>query len=125
MKYLLISILLFSSCTNSTTLKSIVLTDQTSGTDASLRGLDVVDDQIAWASGAEGTVLRTIDGGNTWENVSIATADTIDFRDIEAFSADEAVVLSAGYPGVVLKTTDGGQTLEPLRQDTVAHDGKR
>jgi len=93
------------------------LTEQTSGSSASLRGLDVIDEQIAWASGAEGTVLRTIDGGTTWENVSIATADTIDFRDIEAFSASEAVVLSAGFPGVVFKTTDGGKSWNLSYQD--------
>ena len=35
------------------------------GTDAQLRGLSVVSRHVAWASGARGTVLRTVDGGRT------------------------------------------------------------
>jgi len=33
-----------------------------SGTTAGLRGIDSVDGTVAWASGTEGTVLRTVDG---------------------------------------------------------------
>ena len=109
--------ILVSSCTSPSIIKSITLKEQTSGSQASLRGLDVVNDQVAWASGAEGTVLRTIDGGTTWENVSITSADTLDFRDIEAFSASEAIVLSAGYPGVILKTTNGGKSWNLVYED--------
>ena len=36
---------------------------QDSHSDASLRGLSVVDDLVAWAGGSGGTVLRTTDGG--------------------------------------------------------------
>ncbi len=83
-------------------------TPQTTPVTASLRGLSVVDDQVAWASGAEGTCLRTVDGGTTWEKRSIPDTDSVDFRDIEAFSADEAFVLSAGEPALLYHTTDGG-----------------
>lgn len=38
----------------------------TPGVTVSLRGLSVVDDKVAWASGVNGTVIRTIDGGQTW-----------------------------------------------------------
>ena len=31
-----------------------------------------VDEDIVWAVGTEGTVLKTTDGGNTWEDVSVA-----------------------------------------------------
>ena len=83
---------------------------QSTPTTASLRGLSVVSDQVAWASGSEGTCLRTTDGGTTWEIRTIPGTDSIDFRDIEAFSADEAFVLSAGEPALLYHTTDGGQT---------------
>src|SRR5207244_10052104 len=36
---------------------------QSSGTTARLRGISAVSDRVAWASGANGTVLRTIDRG--------------------------------------------------------------
>jgi len=83
---------------------------QDSGSKSSLRGLNAVSENVAWASGSRGTVLRTTDGGTTWENVSIAEADTIDFRDIQAFNANTAIVLSAGLPAVIFKTVDGGQS---------------
>lgn len=85
---------------------------QESGVTASLRGLSGVSDLVAWASGSGGTVIRTINGGETWEDVSVPNTDTIQFRDIEAFDENTAVVLSAGLPALVYKTTDGGQTWE-------------
>ena len=84
-------------------------TSQATLTSASLRGLSVVNDQVAWASGSEGTCLRTTDGGTTWEKLTIPGTDSVDFRDIEAFSANEAFVLSAGEPALLYHTTDGGQ----------------
>ena len=85
---------------------------QESGVNAGLRGLSAVSDQVAWASGSGGTVIRTTDGGATWQNVSIPGTDTLQFRDIEAFDANTAIVLSAGLPAVIYKTTDGGQNWE-------------
>lgn len=85
---------------------------QNSTVESSLRGLNAVSEQVAWASGSKGTVLRTIDGGTTWENVSIAEADTIDFRDVQGFDENTAIVLSAGLPAVIYKTTDGGKSWE-------------
>src|SRR5438477_10697578 len=71
---------------------------QNSGTDAQLRGISAVSPKIAWASGTKGTVLRTEDGGQTWKNVSVAGAEALDFRDVQAFDAQAAFVLSIG-PG--------------------------
>ena len=81
-----------------------------SGVDASLRGLDVVSDQVIWASGTGGTVLRSTNAGETWDNVSIADARELDFRDIEAFDGTSAVVISAGTPARIYRTTDAGKT---------------
>ena len=84
--------------------------NQKSNVDASLRGLCVVDQNIAWASGSEGTVLRTSDAGKTWNNVSIGKAKELDFRDIHAFNDKHAVVISAGQPARVYRTTDAGDS---------------
>ncbi|WP_158883847.1 WD40/YVTN/BNR-like repeat-containing protein [Amycolatopsis anabasis] len=80
------------------------------GVDARLRGLDAVDRDTAWASGGKGTVLRTVDGGRTWRQVAPPDTAGLDFRDVEAFDADHAVVLSIG-PGAasrIYTTADGG-----------------
>ena len=85
---------------------------QTSGTDASLRGISAVSETIAWASGSGGTYLRTLDGGATWQVEAIAGAEELDFRDVHAFDADTAYLLAAG-PGAkskIIKTSDGGRS---------------
>jgi len=85
---------------------------QSSNTQSHLRGLSSVSENVAWASGTNGTVVRTIDGGITWTDVSVVQNDTIDFRDIEAFDEKTAIVLSAGLPAVIYKTTNGGKSWE-------------
>jgi len=80
-----------------------------SGVDASLRGLDVVDARVVWASGSGGTVLRALDG-ETFEPRPIAGAEELDFRDVEAFDAERAVVVSAGTPARIYRTSDGGES---------------
>jgi len=83
---------------------------QVSGTNASLRGVSVVDDRTAWASGSKGTVLRTLDGGATWNLLPVPGEETTDFRDIEALGPDEAVVMGIDRPAKMYKTMDGGRT---------------
>src|SRR5947208_13643045 len=79
-------------------------------TNAAFRGLSVVNDKIIWASGTAGTVIRTIDGGKTWQVMTVPGAEKLDFRDIEAFDAKTAYVLSIGTGAAsrIYKTTDGG-----------------
>ncbi|HJX82992.1 MAG TPA: YCF48-related protein [Candidatus Angelobacter sp.] len=84
---------------------------QNSGTDVSLRGISAVSSKVAWASGAKGTVLRTVDGGDHWEKLAMEGAQQLDFRNVRAFSATTAYVMSIG-PGEqsrIYKTTDAGQ----------------
>lgn len=82
------------------------------GTDAQLRGLSVVSRHVAWASGARGTVLRTVDGGRTWAQVGPPDAAALELRDIEAFDARTAVAMSIGEGGDsrIYRTTDGGRS---------------
>lgn len=88
------------------------LTPQRSGTDAQLIGLDAVDARIAWAAGARGTWLRTIDGGATWESGVVAGAESLQFRDVHALDARTAWLLSIGNgpDSRIYRTDDGGAT---------------
>src|SRR3546814_12041963 len=56
---------------------------QHSGVDVRLRGISAVDADVAWASGAKGTVLRTLDGGKHWRRIAVPGANDLDFRAIE------------------------------------------
>jgi hypothetical protein len=70
-----------------------------SPTTADLRGIDNVGKGIAWASGTNGTVLRTEDAGYLWQRCTIPpNAEHLDFRGIQAFDANTAIVMSSG-PG--------------------------
>lgn len=81
-------------------------------TKAGLRGLSVVNQNVIWASGTGGTVLRTVDGGKNWSVIKVPDAEKLDFRDIEAFDANTAYILSIGNgeSSRIYKTTDGGKT---------------
>ena len=86
-------------------------TVQTSGVNVRLRGVSAVSERVGWASGASSTVLRTTDGGQTWQKLTV-TSDTLDFRDIDAVDAQTAYVLSIGNGPAsrIYKTTDAGET---------------
>ncbi|HVG22420.1 MAG TPA: glycosyl hydrolase [Blastocatellia bacterium] len=84
---------------------------QSSGTSADFRGLSAVSDAVAWASGTGGTFARTTDGGATWHAGTVPGAESLDFRDVDAFDANTAYLLSIGKgdSSRVYKTTDGGK----------------
>lgn len=79
-------------------------------TNASFRGMSVVSEQVVWVSGNAGTIGRSLDAGKTWEWIKPAGYEQLDFRDIEAFSAEKAIVVNAGSPAYILLTEDGGKT---------------
>jgi hypothetical protein len=84
-------------------------TIQQSHTTASLRGIHALGNGIAWASGTAGTVLRTTDDGTTWQTCTTPPqAEKLDFRGIQAFDANTAIVMSSGKGDLsrLYKTTD-------------------
>lgn len=83
-----------------------------SGVKERLRGVSTVNERVAWASGANGTILRTADGGLTWQRLAIPGGEKLDFRDIDAVNERTAYALSIG-PGDasrIYKTNDAGAT---------------
>lgn len=86
-------------------------TTQSSGVTARLRGVSAVSEQVAWASGSGSTVLRTVDGGATWQKLNV-TDEKLDFRDVDAIDAQTAYILSIGNGPAsrIYKTGDAGKT---------------
>ncbi|HEX6333376.1 MAG TPA: oxidoreductase, partial [Flavisolibacter sp.] len=82
----------------------------TEGTKTSLRGLSVVNDQVIWVSGSNGTIGRSSNGGKDWKWTIIKGFEKTEFRDIEAFDATTAIIMAVGEPAYLLRTVDGGET---------------
>ena len=86
---------------------------QASGVTVRLRGISAISPQVAWASGANGTLLRTVDGGAAWTKLPTPQgAEKLDFRDIDAVNNRVAYALSigSGETSRIYKTADAGTT---------------
>jgi photosystem II stability/assembly factor-like uncharacterized protein len=86
---------------------------QYSRTKENLRSVSGVSEKVAWASGAHGTYLRMIDG-SIWIPDQVSGAESLDFRGVVGFSADEAFLMSSG-PGDqsrIYHTSDAGRHWE-------------
>ncbi len=86
---------------------------QDSHTSADLRGIHSIDNGVAWASGTNGTVVRTTDNGDHWQRCATPPgAEGLDFRGIQALNANTAIVMSSGKGDLsrLYKTTDACHT---------------
>lgn len=84
---------------------------------ASVRGMSVVDDSVAWICGSKGTVARTMNGGKTWEKIEVKGFEKNDFRSVEAFDRNFAYIATTSEPAALLITKDGGKTWNTLAQE--------
>src|ERR1700678_1183341 len=79
-------------------------------TTAGLRGIHTVGGGVVWASGTDGTVVRSEDDGYLWQRCAVPPEGSkLDFRGIWAWDAQHALLLSSG-PGDqsrLYRTTDG------------------
>jgi photosystem II stability/assembly factor-like uncharacterized protein len=92
---------------------------ETSGIDTNLRGVSAAygSDRkgkpvpVVWASGSNGVILKSLDGGKTWQRLHVVGGDALDFRGILAFNEKTVYVMSSGEgeKSRIYKTTDGGE----------------
>lgn len=80
----------------------------------SIRGLCVLTDSLLWASGTGGMVGKSTNGGRQWQWMQVPGCDSCDWRAINAFNAQEAVVVNAGEPAHIFRTQDGGATWQQV-----------
>jgi photosystem II stability/assembly factor-like uncharacterized protein len=86
---------------------------QDARTTADLRSIDNVGKGVAWASGSDGTILRTEDAGFVWQVCAKPPGgEHLDFRAIQAFDNNTAIVMSSGKGDLsrLYQTTDGCST---------------
>ena len=93
---------------------------QSTGTDANLRGVSVIADSenedktVVWATGSNGTVLRTVDSGKHWKRLEVPLGESLDFRGVYGVDDKTAYVMSSGEgeKSRIYKTRNGGATWE-------------
>lgn len=85
---------------------------QNSGTTEKFMTSCFLDQNLGWAAGNNGTVVKTTDGGDTWISQSINTGDIIH----SIYFNNSLLGWAALYEftpfrhGSVMHTTDGGET---------------
>ena len=78
------------------------------GTNASLRGLFVLDENVVWASGTNGTLVSSSDQGRTWRLQVIPGAEALDIRDLHVFDAKNILAMTSGTPARLYRSADAG-----------------
>ncbi|GAA4825170.1 caspase family protein [Algivirga pacifica] len=92
--------------------------DQSLPIKTSFMAVSVVNDSMVWASGNNGMIARTTDGGENWYANRMEEIHAFQFSDIIAFSEDQALVVSATNPARIYKTEDGGLSWKICYENT-------
>jgi photosystem II stability/assembly factor-like uncharacterized protein len=84
---------------------------QTSGTTQSLYAVKAINENVVWVGGSNGTLLKTTDGGLTWNPLTTVpnraySLDAIDENTAWIYVTNP----STGADSKIYKTTDGGTT---------------
>jgi photosystem II stability/assembly factor-like uncharacterized protein len=92
------------------------------GVDANLRGIAVVVHRtgtLVWATGTNGTVLRSTDGGQTWSPRHIDGAEKLDFRGIQTFDGKTVYLMSSGEADQsrIYRSTNSGTSWDMVYSD--------
>lgn len=83
--------------------------EQETGAAMVLQAVSAVSEEVVWASGHGGTMLRTDDGGASWQHVPTPGGDSLQFRDVHAFSWESAAAMTSGSgPSSRIYATDDG-----------------
>lgn len=84
----------------------------------SLRGSAMLDGKM-WVTGTNNSVFVSDDQGKSWLDKSVQSEQLLDFRDIEVFDTNNAIVMSvgSGSDSKLLKTKDGGNSWQLLYQN--------
>ncbi|MGK0186778.1 MAG: photosystem II stability/assembly factor-like uncharacterized protein [Verrucomicrobiales bacterium] len=85
--------------------------EQNSGFTTPIRALCAVNKDVCWFGTGNGTIGRTTDGGKTWKHFTVAGAEDVEFRDVEAFDALQCIAMSVGEGNAsrIYRTLDGGK----------------
>lgn len=87
----------------------------------SVRAVEVnpKEQNIIYAAGIEnnrGKIVRSNDGGNSWKDIYIATADKVEIASIVASTYDAKTIWAGDSNGLLIRSKDGGDTWEKMTE---------
>jgi len=89
-----------------------------SGFKGRLNSIDFVDHQTGWIAGDAGTLLLTLDGGETW--IDIFSDEDLHFRQIDFINKNDGWAIAwdgNSDQNVMMHTSDGGKTWQVQKQE--------
>jgi len=90
-------------------------TAQTSGITNQFYSVKAVNQSVSWAAAVGGRVLRTVDGGSTWTSVGGGAIGAADIYNIDAVSANTALVTTTpSTVTYIFRTTNGGTSWDTV-----------
>jgi photosystem II stability/assembly factor-like uncharacterized protein len=84
------------------------------GASSSLNCVHFINSQVGWAGGVYGIILKTVDGGETWELKNSSLIYSIN----SIFFTSNNIGWAVGTLGTILSTTDGGETWNEVESST-------
>jgi photosystem II stability/assembly factor-like uncharacterized protein len=99
---------------------SFEIVELNTNSESSLRAICAVDENIVWASGSQGQVLLTLDGGENWKQMMVPECDSTEFRSLHAWDDLRALVFDISPQGRAFMTSDGGKTWELVYASSVS-----
>ena len=79
---------------------------QSSSSIGTINGILMFDEDLGWAVGEKGIILKTVDGGITW--TSIETPIPVNFNKVKFY--DQSLGYAVAEKGYIIKTVDGGES---------------
>jgi photosystem II stability/assembly factor-like uncharacterized protein len=115
--FVLLSFLVFSGCAEKAYQFEFI--ELPTPGNSSLRAIRAVDEKIVWASGSQGQVLLTLDGGKNWRQMTVPGCEDTEFRSLHAWNSLRALVFDISPEGRAFMTTDGGLSWEQVYHSPV------
>lgn len=84
-----------------------------------LSTLFAVNDNVIYAGGQKGLILKTTDGGNNWK-ASFQIVNNVGANINGLYFVDQNIGYSANSYSMIAKTTDGGKTWNAVKNDSIA-----
>ena len=100
------------SCCTTLSLSALLAQDWElgpTGSQASFRAIACPSSEVLWIGGSQGTILKSTDAGDSWQNCNPSGYAEVEFRSLHAWDERRACAASAGSPAVILLTEDGGE----------------